>query len=118
MTEEEKELALDLLDSGFSFQQIANTLGVTRNKVAGMVYRFKRKVSVQDIVTKATRKVGGYTMEDINGNMCRYPTGHDGEQHLFCGKKTPSTTEPYCRAHRRVCYKKTEPHNPLIKHAH
>lgn len=43
------------------------------------------------------------TLLDRSDHGCKYPSGHDGEQHLFCDLSR-AEEGPYCPAHAALCF--------------
>ena len=57
--------------------------------------------------------IGGHgaPLLDLARHQCRWPTGHDGEQHLFCGAdRAPGS--PYCAAHAAMARADVQPDAP------
>lgn len=113
----EAELRRLFIDEGMSAGAIAKLWDITRNRVVGKLDRLgiKRatpKVDGRRSPDRGTVRQEAYRLpEGLNlpihelagnptmpGSGCRFPTGHSGDEHLFCGLGA-AEGRPYCSAH-------------------
>lgn len=60
------------------------------------------------------------TLLDLRDSMCRWPVGHDGARHLFCGAHSADFAHgrPYCAEHAEAAHERgTESERRAIKDA-
>jgi GcrA cell cycle regulator len=115
--------------AGYSYQQIANQIGVTRNAVAGKLGRLgmrqpklpppsKQAAAKRQRPTLRLVALFGRRLEDVpiandrhcsllelNAGKCRWPINEpDSDNFCFCGN-TPLAGFPYCVGHARFAYR-------------
>lgn len=58
----------------------------------------------------------GLPLLALERHQCRWATGHDGEQHLFCGNRA-APGSPYCPHHGALAIAKVQPDAPKRRDA-
>lgn len=132
-TKEELAREIDILRNiGVSYTDIAAKLGVTRGRVAGIVYNRRRRLVVEhrqfgggddnSLVARLVRKKErvafpprrlpkmrkaaveplNLTFIELHEDACRWPYG-DETPYTFCGHAR-SFCSPYCSAHTRLAW--------------
>lgn len=125
MTEFNLELAIKMWNEGKSAKTIAAYFGVTRNAVIGKIHRAryngvyvvqkanpkKRALmppKAKIIAIEGTQPMKqGLRIYDLEHNQCRYSTGEDNGEYVFCGVAT--SDRAYCDEHHKLCHSKPEP---------
>ena len=122
---------IQLVETGAPYAEIGERLGLSKNSISGRVKRMKdRGVVIQFPIRKkeppkpvakkvVTAKVkpeiqpittsdygGGVTLVDIPPNGCKYPTGYDNGEHLFCGEPRRDVMTAYCSHHHQIVWVK------------
>lgn len=113
---------ITLWRQGLSSSAIGKNLGITRNSVAGRVFRMRRAGIEVDVRTSPIKKPHVFFPQKISAtviddnlpilsmkmDMCRFVM-NDGSPRdfIFCGK--PTTTKSYCAEHHAICYVKSKP---------
>ncbi len=97
--------------NGLSTSRIAASFGVTRNVIAGAIFRAREQGMVFDkrpsaIPVVKTRRVNGEAHVDyfkgLRRNSCRYIINDDTTRPIFC--REPVKRVSYCAAHYALCY--------------
>lgn len=125
MLQKLKDKIIELHQSGLKYSAIAKSIHVTRNTVAGVLYRFR--VSNGYIPEKCERKIdfieinnhvdipivkkqpkSPCSLLEIEFNQCHYIASNPSSM-LCCGK--PVVSGSYCEEHANICYerKKRQP---------
>lgn len=136
-TEERVDLLKKLWGEGKTAAEIAKELGgVTRNAVIGKAHRLKLSNRVSPIQqnkkpapaakpqpekkkptipeSSGDMSADRYTLEELKGSMCRWPSGDPQEEHFgFCGE-TSVPGLPYCHEHAKLAYQAAA-RNRLLK---
>ncbi len=111
-----------LWDRGLSASKIASELGeVTRNAVIGKAHRLSlesRPSPVKSDGTKAAKPApkaksrvanDRINLLDLNERICKWPSGHPGDDDFqFCGKPSEAGV-PYCVEHCQMAYQTQAP---------
>ena len=106
-SEERVALLKRMWAEGASARQIAEKLGggATRNSVIGKAYRLglsHQSTLAKRPVMKPKRPLA--TIFNLTERMCRWPSGHPGEEDFgFCGKPVVQG-RPYCSDHCTRAY--------------
>jgi hypothetical protein len=96
---------------------VARALGVSKNKVVGVMYRHRRAgepkpkrerpASERAPPPPVKRKDEMIYLWDLQVGQCRYPAQSDEDGvHLFCGEPVRDSACPYCRSHAAICFEK------------
>lgn len=111
-----------LWDRGLSASQIAGELGeVTRNAVIGKAHRLSlesRPSPVKSDSSKAAKPAqkakakvtdNRVNLLDLTEQICKWPSGHPGDDDFqFCGKPSDPSV-PYCTEHCQMAYQAQAP---------
>jgi hypothetical protein len=91
---------LVLWSDGFSFAQIAVSVGLTKIEVSQHIY----KMRVGGVISPRPEKRTRPTIMELRYGQCRYVVGtHPEDGTLFCGDQTHKGS--YCLPHHSLCYK-------------
>jgi len=94
---------LSLIENGYSYDEVANELGVTKGVVAGALFRYRNPPKVKPKARKqktAPSDPGpaiGVPLDQLQGHHCRWPVGHTGVLATFCGR--PRRVKSWCAEH-------------------
>ncbi|MCK5041396.1 MAG: hypothetical protein KAR62_03845 [Sphingomonadales bacterium] len=128
-TEERIAKLSALWDKGLSASQIAAELGegVTRNAVIGKAHRLELKSRPSPVKGESTRAKKAVakpkkkeekkvvTLLDLTSTICKWPSGHPGDDDFqFCGKEANSAL-PYCEEHCAMAYQAQTPRKERMK---
>lgn len=112
-----KEKLTTMWGRGIATRVIASHVGVSRMAVIAKANRMnlgrhlgardgkgvpKRGIARHRAVKKADGLGLNMALADLPAKGCRYPTGGDGRQHLFCGHDHKPGS-PYCETHHAIC---------------
>lgn len=134
MSEENKESILKMWQDGVTSNQIADSLGLTRNAVMGFIHRQKAKG--QELrghqprkppmpVKKPARIISFFEkkipakdkrnieLHELTPTSCRFIVTGDGEPVRYCGDKI--TYRSYCALHTTMCYRPAVPAKRVSK---
>ena len=97
----------ELSATGLGYVEIATRLGLTKNTVAGILFRYRQRIF--DTVPKGVAAIDErLRWEMINAGGCRWVIGTPGpggpgagEWH-WCGEKLSRPGAPYCTAHEAL----------------
>jgi len=133
-TDDRIDVLRKLWGSGFSASQIAKELGegVTRNAVIGKAHRLGLEKRPSPVKTDKTKKAAKpkaapppkkekvssnstVTLLDLTDRMCKWPSGHPGDDDFhFCGKNSQPGM-PYCGKHCLEAYQAQPPRRDKAK---
>jgi GcrA cell cycle regulator len=105
-----------MLQSTATYGDIARTLGVSRNVVAGMVYRLRKNERINRPLPVRNNRLKkppvekkkpvvktGISFMELQPNSCRYSTGKNDLGYVFCAQVSV-TGKPYCEPHCKMVY--------------
>ena len=123
------ERIIQLVKTGAHYSEIGERLGLSKNSISGRVKRMKdRGVVIPFPIKKIERKPEpppktitpkvkkevqtitpldygtGKSLIDLPHNGCKYPTGYESGEHLFCGELRRDVLTSYCCAHHKLVW--------------
>ena len=108
----------ELSQSGMSMSEIGMKIGKTRSAIAGIIYRYRKKLDVVEtpvdpvVIKPEPAKPAKLPPMDVSSfaevlehNRCRYIEGDMRKGNaVFC--KEAASRNGFCEAHRAICYMK------------
>lgn len=111
-----------LLNEELSYTEISKRLGITRNAVAGHIFRIRKAEGVKSLrrkplgITKSARVTvqvteipdapKGKHITELEEHDCRYPIDRVEGHHFFCGEPRRDHRTRYCSEHHPIVWHK------------
>jgi hypothetical protein len=111
-----------LLDEELSYTEIARRLGISRNAVAGHIFRIRKAQGISTMrrkplgimktarvtvaVTEIPNPAKGKHITELEDQDCRYPIDHIDGHHFFCGEPRRDPRTRYCAEHHPIVWHK------------
>lgn len=114
----------ELLNEDLSYTEIAKRLGITRNAVAGHIFRIRRAqnltslrkkplgINKTTVVTVQVTEIPDYKkgkhVTELEEQDCRYPIDRVDGHHFFCGEPRRDHRTRYCAEHHPIVWYKAK----------
>jgi len=131
-----EDIIKEMLPQGYTYKQIGDRAGVSRNAISGRIMRMRLRgeldrnlmpiqprsnpiekmvVAKENLTLKVIRQVcsvpvpknvDGVHLLDLNERDCRFPVAQTELGHYFCAKPRRDTKTRYCAEHHNIVWVK------------